>query len=118
VRGQDQTTEAGRPVDSLPIRFEWHTGAWKRLFDKQIALIKEDINRARAQDKLVVYLSCPISSRGGGYSGTNVDIAMHTERTLLDKWGERFWILNPSRYQIVDGRNFPSKSDSRGARGG
>jgi hypothetical protein len=82
------------------MEYEWHTGPWYDIFDRQIELLKREIRRARAQDKLVVYLSCPISSRGGGYSGTNVDIAQFTERALLQRWGEAFWILNPAQYQL------------------
>ena len=70
------------------------------IFDLQIDLVKSDIRRARAEGKLIVYLSCPISSRGGGYHGTNVDIAKYTERALLQRWGEGFWILNPVQYQL------------------
>jgi hypothetical protein len=97
---QDTKTETGRPVKALPLRFTWYAGQWKRLFDRQISLIKDDVKRAKVQDKLIIYLSCPVSSRGGGYSGTNVDIALHTERVLLEKWGERLWVLNPARYQL------------------
>ncbi len=93
-------TRKGRPVKDFPMEFEWLTGDWFRLFEEQTALIQSDIARARAEDKLVVYLSCPISGRGGGWHGTNVDIAKHTERRLLSEWGERFWILNPSQYQM------------------
>jgi len=59
-----QTTK-GRPVADFEIEYEWHTGPWQDIFDRQIAVLKRDIRRARAQDKLVVYLSCPITSRGG-----------------------------------------------------
>jgi hypothetical protein len=93
-------TKQGRPVADFEMEYEWHTGPWEDIFDRQIALLKSDIRRARAQDKLVVYLSCPISSRGGGFSGTNVDIAQFTERALLQRWGEGFWILNPAQYQL------------------
>lgn len=92
--------ERGRPVQEIGIEFQWQTGDWMRIFDKQIELINSDVRRARADDKLVVYLSCPISPRGGGSSATNIDIAQHTERSLMDRWGERFWILNPGQYQL------------------
>lgn len=95
-----KATEAGRPVEDFPIEFTWHTGPWKAIFDEQIALVRSDIARARAEDKLVVYLSCPISSRGGGYSAANVDIAKFVERRLLKEWGDGFWILNPAQYQM------------------
>ncbi|MDP9096705.1 MAG: hypothetical protein M3N26_09185 [Pseudomonadota bacterium] len=68
--------------------------------DEQIKLVKADIARARGDDRLVIYLSCPISARGGGWPGTNVDIARHVERLLLERWGEAFWILNPAQYQL------------------
>lgn len=93
-------TETGEPVPGFPLRFTWHTGDWQTIFDDQIAVIKSDVARARAEGRLIVYLSCPISSRGGGWSGTNVDIARHVERSLLERWGEGFWILNPSQYQL------------------
>jgi len=93
-------SEATAPVNGFPMEYIWHTGPWKDIFDLQIDLVKSDIRRARAEDKLIVYLSCPISTRGGSYGGTNVDVAKHVERTLLERWGEAFWILNPAQYQL------------------
>jgi hypothetical protein len=93
-------TMTGEPVPGFPLSFTWLTGDWQRLFDAQISLVKADVARARAEDRLIVYLSCPISSRGGGWAGTNVDIARHVERSLLDRWGEAFWVLNPAQYQL------------------
>jgi len=88
------------PVPGFPLRFIWQTGDWERIFDAQHDLIKRDIARARAEGRLVLYLSCPISSRGGGWSGTNVDIARHVERLILERWGEAFFVLNPTQYQL------------------
>ena len=87
------------PVKGFDLRFAWQT-VWVPIFDKQIALLREDIARARAEDRAVVYLSCPLSSRGGGFAATNVEIANHTQRRLLREWGHRFWILNPAQYQL------------------
>lgn len=92
--------EIGFPVDGFQMKYSWQKGDWVSLFDKQINLIKEDIYRAKVQDKLVIYLSCPISSRGGGYSGTNVEITEFTRMRLLKEWGTGFWILNPANYQM------------------
>jgi hypothetical protein len=94
------STATGEPVPGFPLKFIWHTGDWETIFDEQIKLIKLDVQRAKAAGRLVVYLSCPITGRGGGWSGTNVDIARHTERALLERWGEAFWILNPAQYQL------------------
>ena len=96
----EDSIERGRPVMEIDIEFQWQTNKWKEIFDEQIELIKFDVRRARDDGKLVVYLSCPISARGGGSSATNIDIAQHTERTLMERWGERFWILNPCQYQL------------------
>src|SRR5262245_49050148 len=90
----------GTPVTGFPIKFSWHTEYWLSLFDRQVELIRGDIRRARADGKLIVYLSCPISARGGGDRSTNVEIAKGVERRVLSQWGERFWILNPAQYQL------------------
>jgi hypothetical protein len=95
-----ETLVRGKPVSSFDMEFEWHSGQWEQLFDEQIELIRSDLERAKAGDKLVVYLSCPISGRGGGDSGANVDIALATQRHLLERWGESVWILNPANYQM------------------
>jgi hypothetical protein len=93
----------GRPVADFPIEFEWHTGDWLLLFDRQIELVKADLKRAQAERRTIVFQSCPITSLGGGHYSTNVDIAGAVERSLMAKWGERFFILNPSRYQMETG---------------
>ena len=93
-------TITGQPVPGFPLSFTWFRDEWEALFDEQTALVKSDVARARAEDRLVVYLSCPISARGGGSSETNVDIARYVERALLQRWGEAFWILNPAQYQL------------------
>lgn len=97
---ESATMQKGRPVASFEMDYEWHGGQWELLFDEQIKLIRSDVTRAKTADKLVVYLSCPISGRGGGHSGTNVDVALATQRRLLDRWGEGAWILNPANYQM------------------
>lgn len=89
----------GNPVSDFPMKFSWNS-AWEPIFDLQRDLVRSDIDRALAEDKVVVYLSCPISPRGGGHDGTNVEIAKFVESRLMDRFGERFWVLNPARYQM------------------
>lgn len=96
----DGELEVGRPVASLDIEFEWHKGIWLELFNKHVDFIQLDILRALASNKLVVYLSCPISSRAGSYFATNVEIATFTRNRLSAEWGPRFWFLNPAEYQM------------------
>lgn len=89
-----------RPVEGFDLKFKWNKGHWEQIFDKQTELIRQDIRRARLGGKIIAYLSCPLSARGGGHAGTNVEIAKFTERRLLREWGEQFWILNPAQYQL------------------
>jgi hypothetical protein len=94
-----QSTRTGQPVPGFSLSFTW-SPTWEPIFDAQTREIQARVRRARENDLLLVYLSCPISSRGGGWSGTNVDIAKHVENVLSERWGEGFWILNPSQYQL------------------
>ena len=96
----DVGLETGRPVPNLDIQFQWHQGTWRDLFDKHVHFIQQDILRVLADNKLVVYLSCPISSRAGSYFATNVEIANFTAQRLSAEWGPRFWFLNPAQYQM------------------
>ncbi|MDY0747989.1 hypothetical protein SNE35_26045 [Paucibacter sp. R3-3] len=94
-------TDTPQPaVEGFELAYHFHTGPWKRVIDLQVAEIQKDMRRARAEGRLVVYLSCPISKRGGGHSLTNTSVARHVERCLMQRWGEAFWILNPTAYQL------------------
>ena len=100
MNDKQNATMICEPVLGFPIQFEWQTNEWLQLFDEQVQLIQEDIDRARADNRSVVYLSCPISNRGGGYFVTNVEIAKYTQHRLMTEWGSGFWILNPAQYQM------------------
>ena len=92
--------EEGEPVPGFPIRFRWQAGLWKDLFEKQIALLERDVARALVEDLVLVFQSTPLSGRGGGHFATNVEIADHTRRRVMEEWGHRFWVLNPGQYQM------------------
>jgi hypothetical protein len=96
---QQERDEIGEPVEDFG-KFRWRSGRWKKIFDRQIELIQSELARAHAEDRAVVYLSCPISSRGGGSNRTNVDMANFTARRLMHTWGERVFVLNPAAYQM------------------
>ncbi len=94
-------TETGYPVPDRPIiRFTWLTGDWYEVFQRHVALIQSDIARAQAEDRIVVYLSCPITTRGGGHFRTNTEVANFVARRLASEWGERFFVVNPAAYQL------------------
>jgi len=87
------------PVEGYPFVYDCNP-EWIPIFDLQIELIREDIERARSEDKMIVYLSCPISPRGGGNAPTNVEIARATQVNMHARWGNRLWVLNPAVYQM------------------
>jgi hypothetical protein len=87
------------PVAGYPFAYDCNP-EWIPIFDLQIELIREDIERARSEDKQIVYLSCPISPRGGGNISTNVEIARSTQHRIHERWGNRLWVLNPVMYQM------------------
>jgi hypothetical protein len=101
-----ETTNASEPVIGFPIKFTWNP-LWEPIFDKQIETIRHDIKRAMVEEKFVTYLSCPISSKGGSFEATNIDITQYTVRKINKIWGNRVWVLNPSQYQFESkvGRN-------------
>lgn len=78
----------------------WQKGDWLNLFDKHVELIQKNIRRAVLGRRQVVYLSCPISSYGGSFASTNVEIAHFTAQHLAAEWGPGFWFLNPAQYQM------------------
>lgn len=84
----------------FPVKFRWHTGLWFELFEKHVEFIVQDIERARAEGRLILYLSCPISGRGGSYHQTNVEIADHAADNLKRRFGRRLWVLKPTHYQM------------------
>jgi hypothetical protein len=63
ARGVIKTPDTA--VSGFPLKYIWHTGPWYDICELQIAKLRRDILRAKAEDKLAIYLSCPISSREG-----------------------------------------------------
>ena len=101
-------TKIGSPVScridgkwkKFPLKFLWHCGPWFELFERHADYIKQEIARRRAEGRRIVYLSCPVSAKGGGFTTTNVEIAVHVTNALEKLFGTNFWILNPALYQM------------------
>lgn len=102
----DTREVTGEPVPGFPIQLKWWA-VWAPLFDKQLEIIRHDLRRARYEGNLIAYLSCPISSRGGSIMETNIEISKHTARRIVNQWGHKLWVLNPTQYQMESkvGRN-------------
>lgn len=96
----NNATVTDYPVPGFDMRFTWQTNAWQLLFDEQFRAIENEIVRALGDDRFIVYLSCPISPRGGGDPSTNIAIAKFVTRRLVETWGNRIFVLNPASYQM------------------
>jgi hypothetical protein len=76
-----------------------------------VPAIREKIVKARTvlqehrqQRHVIAYLSTPISSRGGGHSGTNVAIAAFVKAQLEARYGPRLWVLDPGQFPSLQGQ--------------
>jgi len=76
------------------------------LIQERIHHVRQIGRAQREAGKLTGYLSVPISSRGGGWEPTNLEIAAFTKHRLEGKSGGRIWYLNPGDFQLgrVEGR--------------
>lgn len=73
-----------------------------------IAAVREVIAVAKAHNRLVGYLSVPVSAAGGGYRPTNVELAKYTATSVERRFGQRLMTLNPGAFALPDvGANQP-----------
>lgn len=68
----------------------------------QVETIRKEMKIQRDSGRLLAYSSVPISPRGGGHTGTNVDIAAAVKSRLEKEYGGGVWVLNPAAYQLPD----------------
>jgi len=69
---------------------------------KNVQRIRQDIRAQRQAGKLTVYVSTPISPRGGGHVETNVAIAASVKARLEKEYGGVLWAMNPALYDLPD----------------
>jgi len=73
-----------------------------------ISKIRQMIAEQKSYGKAIGYMSLPISTVGGAYSGINVDVAAKTKDRVEKRFGGKsVWILNPggSGYSLPSGAN-------------
>ncbi len=68
----------------------------------QVQKIRQDVRAQRQAGKLVIYASTPISPRGGGHVGVNLEIAASVKARLEKEYGGLVWVLDPGRYELPD----------------
>src|SRR5256714_13110609 len=82
----------------------------KPAIDTNISKIRQTIAEQKSAGKAIGYMSLPISTVGGAYSGINVDVAAKTKDKVEKRFGEKsVWILNPG------GAGFSLPSGANGA---
>jgi len=62
--------------------------------------LRQDARAARQAGRLVIYMSTPISPRGGGVEKVNVEIAAAVKARLEKVYGGGAWILDPGAHQM------------------
>src|SRR3989440_2151879 len=80
----------------------------KPAIDTNISKIRQTIAEQKSAGKAIGYMSLPISTVGGAYSGVNVDAAAKTKDKVEKRFGEKsVWILNPggSGFSLPSGAN-------------
>jgi hypothetical protein len=78
------------------------------ILKEAIGRLREILDEARSQDKLVGFVSIPLSARGGGNRDLNVEISEHIKQRIEKRFGEEhFFALAPglveSSLPSVDG---------------
>ena len=80
----------------------------KPAIDTNISKIRQMIAEQKSYGKAIGYMSLPISTVGGAYSGVNVDVAAKTKERVEKRFGAKsIWILNPggSGFSLPSGAN-------------
>jgi len=62
--------------------------AFDGLIQDQVRKIRQDIKAQPSAGKLIVFVSTPISPRGGGYTPTNLDVAASVKAALEKEYGD------------------------------
>ena len=81
--------------------------AFNTVVAANVQKIRQDIRAQRQAGKLIIYASTPISPRGGGHVGVNLEIAASVKAKLEKEYGSVVWVLDPGKYQMpdVDGKS-------------
>src|SRR2546423_8901828 len=80
----------------------------KPAIDTNISKIRRAIAEQKTAGKAIGYMSLPISTVGGAYSGVNVDVAASTKDKVEKRFGAKsVWVLNPgaSGFSLPSGAN-------------
>ncbi len=107
-----QTCQAPRVLVDTVLGMKYCTDpAFNGAVDALTLKLRQDARAARQAGRLVIYMSTPISPRGGGVEKVNVEIAAAVKARLEKAHGSGAWILDPGAHQMP---NIGSKSPGGG----
>jgi len=74
--------------------------SYKTVVETVTQKLRADVAAARQAGRLVIYLSTPISPRGGGIEKINIQIAASVRARLERSFGSGAWVLDPGASQF------------------
>ena len=73
---------------------------WDAAIAQTVDRVRATARAERSKDKVICYISVPLSARGGGYRPINVEISRFVKRQLETQYGDRyFWALAPGEVE-------------------
>ncbi len=103
-----QPCPAPRALVDTPVGIKYCADpAFAAVIDARVAKIRQEIGVQRQAGRLILYVSTPISPRGGGVEKVNIEIAAAVKARLEKTYGQGAWPLDPGVYQLpkVDGKD-------------
>jgi hypothetical protein len=88
------------PVDTVLSMKYCSDPAFDPVIDGQIQKIRQEVRAARQAGRLIIYMSTPISPRGGGIEKINIEIAAAIRARIEKTYGGGAWVLDPGVYQM------------------
>ena len=74
----------------------------KGVIEQQVTVARETIGKQKAQGKAIGYMSVPISTIAGSYSGVNGKVGAEVKDRVESRFGSKdAWILNPAATQVA-----------------
>jgi hypothetical protein len=73
---------------------------YKTVVDSVLQKLRGEVTAAKASGRLVIYLSTPISPRGGGIEKINIQVAASVRARLEKSLGPGVWVLDPGASQF------------------
>jgi hypothetical protein len=100
-RAEAQQKPATERRTTFGFTFEIYPELLPRM-EANLKRIRQDIQQQRDKDKFIVYLSVPISARGGGHTPTNLAISALTKKRIEAQFGSKLWVMDPGVYEVRD----------------